>query len=76
LLQGGSNGVRDPSCVELTLLESAIYEALVVFADVHRALPIGLRRRIEQLVDMPGLWHKFARNIREELAKVPVANTA
>lgn len=51
--------------------ELALAAALVVFAQENAPLPADLRHKVELAADTPGLWHKFARSIREKLAAVP-----
>lgn len=56
--------------------ELAIPAALAVFAQENAPLPPCLRRQVEELADAPGTWHKFARNIRDELAQIPIKTSA
>ena len=53
--------------------ELAISSALAAFSSADAPLSGDLRVRIEQLLDDPALWHKFAAMIRYELLKVPSA---
>jgi hypothetical protein len=55
--------------------ELAIPDTLAVFSQVHQPLTAALRSRVEELAESPGIWDKFARAIREELAGIPVAGT-
>jgi hypothetical protein len=56
--------------------ELAIPAALAVFAQENVPLPAGLQRQVEELANAPGTWHKFARNIRDELADIPIKTSA
>ncbi|MCB1289493.1 MAG: hypothetical protein KDB47_17760 [Mycobacterium sp.] len=53
--------------------ELAISSALAAFSSADAPLSGELRARVEQLLDDPALWHKFAAMIRRELTRVPLA---
>lgn len=51
--------------------DMAITEALGVFAGLRRPLPASLRRNVEARANLPGLFPKMARSMRESLQDIP-----